>query len=56
MGAASEDLAAVMRAQNLTGLADKFNDIKEKHYASVKKEPLGKTQSRDYIWPSGVKE
>lgn len=38
----SEHVDNVMKAQNLAGLADKFNDIKEIKYASQMKEPLGK--------------
>jgi len=38
---ASSDMQYIMKAQNLTGLADKFNDIKEGVYQSHKKEPLG---------------
>jgi|TARA_B110000305_G_C19345940_1_gene591672 hypothetical protein len=33
-------------------LADKFNDIHEMKYASAKKEPLGKSFSRQYDWPA----
>lgn len=40
-----------IKSQNLVGLADKFNDIKEQNYASMKKEPLGKSMSRTYEWP-----
>lgn len=38
--AASEQVGDVIKAQNLRGLADKFNDIKEGKYASQLKEPL----------------
>ena len=31
----------IMRPQNLSGLADKFNDAKEAKYASAVREPLG---------------
>jgi hypothetical protein len=31
----------VIKAQNLNGLAEVFNNIKEGKYASMKKEPLG---------------
>jgi hypothetical protein len=41
----------VIKAQNLAGLADKFNDIKEDKYASHNREPLGKGFSRQYDWP-----
>ena len=33
----------VVKAQNLNGLADKFNDAKESKYASQVREPLGKS-------------
>jgi hypothetical protein len=49
-------LGQVIKAQNLTGLADKFNDVKESKYMTHKKEPLAKTYSRDYVWPTAVKE
>jgi hypothetical protein len=35
----------------LSGLQDKFNDIKENQYASHVKEPLGKGFQRGYQWP-----
>jgi hypothetical protein len=35
-------------------MQDKFNDIKEGHYASHLKEPLGKGFSRDYNWPDKI--
>ena len=41
-----------MKAQNLAGLADKFNDIKEDKYASHVREPLGRGYSRQYDWPA----
>ena len=47
----SEHVEYVIKAQNLTGLADKFNDAKESKYASVVKEPLGMGMSRAYQWP-----
>jgi len=37
----SDHVDGVIKAQNLAGLADKFNDIKENKYASKMKEPLG---------------
>ena len=37
----SEHVDGVIKAQNLAGLADKFNEIKEGKYASKVKEPLG---------------
>lgn len=38
----------------MTGLADKFNDIKENKYASQLKEPLGMAYQRGYNWPQPV--
>eukprot|EP00355_Strombidium_rassoulzadegani_P002451 CAMPEP_0168610254 /NCGR_PEP_ID=MMETSP0449_2-20121227/1682_1 /TAXON_ID=1082188 /ORGANISM="Strombidium rassoulzadegani, Strain ras09" /LENGTH=37 /DNA_ID= /DNA_START= /DNA_END= /DNA_ORIENTATION= len=34
---------SVIQAQNLEGLADKFNEMKESKYASHQREPLGKS-------------
>ena len=48
---ASEHVSDIIQAQALSGLADKFNDIKEAKYASHAKEPLGMPFSRDYKWP-----
>lgn len=47
----SEHVGDVMKAQNQTGLGDKFNDIKEDQYASHVREPLGQGFSRKYEWP-----
>lgn len=47
----SEHVSDVIKAQHLSGLADKFNDIKEDNYASHKREPLGQGYSRKYQWP-----
>ena len=47
----SEHVAGVIKAQNMAGLADKFNDIMEDKYASHMREPLGKGFSRKYDWP-----
>ena len=44
----SEHVNEVIKAQNLAGLADKFNDIKEGKYASQAREPLGKGYERQY--------
>jgi hypothetical protein len=41
----------VIKAQNFSGLADKFNDTLESKYDSVKREPLGKSYTRNYNWP-----
>jgi hypothetical protein len=38
----------------LNGLADKFNQIKEANYMTNKKEPLGRSYTRDYVWPATV--
>lgn len=46
----------VIKAQNLNGLADKFNDIKEQKYASQMREPLGQPFKRNYNWPDEAKE
>lgn len=48
---ASDPVGSVIKANNLNGLADKFNDIKESKYASQLREPLGKSYSRDYYMP-----
>jgi len=45
-----------VKAQNLAGLADKFNDIREDKYASHVREPLGKGFSRAYNWPDHADE
>lgn len=37
----SEHVSDVIKAQNLEGLADRFNDIKESKYGSHVREPLG---------------
>ena len=42
MNVDSDHVDSVIKAQNLNGLADKFNDIKESKYASQVREPLGK--------------
>lgn len=51
---ASEHVDQVIKAQNLTGLADKFNDAKEAKYASMVREPLGRTYQRGYEFPAEV--
>ena len=50
----SDGVHDVIKAQNLKGLADKFNDIKEEKYASRVKEPLAKGYERGYNWPDAV--
>jgi hypothetical protein len=44
----SDHVDQVIKAQNLIGLADKFNDTMESKYASVKREPLGRSLNRAY--------
>jgi hypothetical protein len=39
----SEHVSGVIKAQDLTGMQDKFNDIKESQYASHIKEPLAQS-------------
>jgi len=39
----------------LSGLAERFNDIKEQKYASNIKEPLGQSYQRNYNWPTTVR-
>jgi hypothetical protein len=48
----SEVVSDVIKANNLKGLADKFNDIKEAKYASQIKEPLATGFQRGYNWPT----
>ena len=45
----------MIKAQNLKGLQDKFNDIKEAKYASNVREPLAASYVRGYNWPKQVK-
>lgn len=47
----SDHVDVVIKAQNFSGLADKFNDTLESKYDSVKREPLGKSFQRNYDWP-----
>lgn len=51
IGEPSDPVSMVIKAQNLNGLADKFNDIKESKYASQQHEPLGRAYSRGYAMP-----
>lgn len=53
-GLSSDPVAQVVKAQNLNGLADKFNDAKEAKYASAVREPLGQAYQRGYKWPAQV--
>ena len=50
----SDPVSLVMKAQNLNGLADKFNDIKESKYQSQAREPLGKAYQRGYNLPAVI--
>lgn len=50
----TDPVDVVIKAQNLNGLADKFNDAKEGKYASAVREPLGKSYQRGYNWPKQV--
>ena len=50
----SDHVNEVIRAQNLTGLADKFNDTLESIYDTKKREPLGKSYCRNYNWPEAA--
>ena len=50
----SDHVSTVIKSQNLNGMANKFNDIKESHYATNKREPLGKGYSRGYNWPEQI--
>ena len=53
----TEAVNHVIKAQNLNGLADKFNDAKEGKYASAVREPLGKSYQRGYgDWPGANPE
>lgn len=52
----SDHVDTVIKAQNLSGLADKFNDTMEKKYESIKREPLGKSYSREYNWPPAAEQ
>lgn len=45
-------MGTVIKAQNLNGLADKFNDIREQQYASSVREPLGRGYQRGYNMPA----
>ena len=51
---ATDPVDIVIKAQNLNGLADKFNDAKEGKYASAVREPLGKAYQRGYQWPEAA--
>lgn len=50
----SDHVNEVIRQQNLEGFTEFANDIKEQRYATSKREPLGQTLSRDYVYPAAV--
>ena len=50
-GYGSDHVDMVIKSQNFSGLADKFNETKERRYQSHIREPLGKTYNRNYVWP-----
>lgn len=50
----SEHVGEVIKAQNLAGLADYNNDLKESKYHSHIREPLGKSYSRGFVMPGVV--
>jgi len=52
----SEKVGEIIKSQNLNGMADKFNDIREAKYASNIKEPLGRPMSRYYKWPQTIED
>jgi len=52
----TDPVDVVIKAQNLNGLADKFNDAKEGKYASSVREPLGKSYQRGYNWPKQAQQ
>lgn len=52
----SDHVDTVIKSQNLVGLADKFNDTLEAQYKSNKNEPLGKSMTRNYVWPEAAQD
>jgi hypothetical protein len=52
----SEHVEEVIKAQNLAGLADYNNDLKEAKYQSHIREPLGKSYARGYNMPEQTKD
>ena len=50
----SDHVNEVIRQQNLQGFNEFANEMKEKRYASTRREPLGETISRDYTYPVAV--
>lgn len=51
----SEHVGGVIKAQNLSGLADYHNDLKEGQYHSHKREPLGRGFERGHQLPEETK-
>lgn len=49
--AASEHTSDCIYGTNLNGIKYFMNEMKEKQYVRSKKEPLGKTMERNYIFP-----
>ena len=52
----SDHVSDCIKGTNLNGNQYFMNQLKEKHYASAKREPLGKSLQRDYIFPETVKQ
>jgi hypothetical protein len=52
----SDHVHHVIKAQDMTGLAARFNDIMEQKYASNIREPLAKAYQRNYQWPEHLAE
>lgn len=51
---ASDHVNEVIGPNNLTGLIEFSNKLKEDKYHSSKNEPLGRTMERNYAYPSAV--
>lgn len=47
----TEGVQHVIKAQNLSGFAEKTNNVLEGKYASAVREPLGFGYQRGYMWP-----
>lgn len=54
--AASDHVPDCIKGSNLSGNKFLMNQLKENHYASAKREPLGKSLQRDYIFPDECKK
>ncbi len=52
----SEHVEELIKAQNLAGLADYHNDLKESKYQSHTREPLGKSYVRGHQLPHVTKQ